>query len=115
MRKFQDYEAPYLTMKQETGPCRVAIRKTYVFICYCAYYFVLYKLSMSGNQDTSFTKRRRQKSKVKSNQVANNNLLTNSRLMMNMVDTIMEVTVIFYGNSLDNSNFLFYSPTEKTV
>lgn len=27
-RKFQDYEAPYLTMKQQTGTFRVAVRKT---------------------------------------------------------------------------------------
>ncbi|KAL9963088.1 hypothetical protein ACROYT_G032259 [Oculina patagonica] len=28
VRKFQDFEAPFLTIKQETGTCRVAVRKT---------------------------------------------------------------------------------------
>lgn len=28
VRRFQNYEAPYLTVKQETGTCRVAVRKT---------------------------------------------------------------------------------------
>lgn len=30
VRKFQDFEAPFLTIKQETGTCRVAVRKTWV-------------------------------------------------------------------------------------
>lgn len=28
VRRFQDFEAPFLTIKQETGTCRVAVRKT---------------------------------------------------------------------------------------
>ncbi|KAJ7361852.1 Sorting nexin-17 [Desmophyllum pertusum] len=28
VRKFQDFEAPFLTIKQDTGTCRVAVRKT---------------------------------------------------------------------------------------
>ena len=28
VRRFQDFEAPFLTIKLETGTCRVAVRKT---------------------------------------------------------------------------------------
>ena len=27
VRKFQEFEAPYLTLKQQSGTCRVAVRK----------------------------------------------------------------------------------------
>ena len=61
-------------------------------------------LCTSGNWGTSYTKRRRQKSKLFEWAI---NLLTHPRLKMNMVDTAMVVTVILCGNSDDNSNIKF--------